>query len=131
MYEPKVSLIVIAPGAKMFSKQLCFKNSDCTEPIEGMTETFSAVVTNSQGNSTTEKLHIRKCKPILQKLNLSKQAYNHMTDGNNCPEWFKIAGKNPTIVWQQISKTQRLEQHLMCIAHDFGGTLKSYNVFEE
>lgn len=133
MIDTKLSLTVAVPGAVPFSKQLCFKNNT---PIKGMTEEFYAYIPekNPQNGKTISKkvtLHICKRRPARQVINMSSEAYNYMTDGSSCPEWFKAPGKNPSKVWKALKDTQRLELHFERIAADLGGVVEAYHVVED
>lgn len=99
MIDTKVSLSVVVPGATSYSKQLCFKNSKNGEelPVENMTDTFTvkSTVFDKESKKTVTKftsLHICKRKPAHQILNMSREAYNYMTDPKDCPRWFKPQG---------------------------------------
>lgn len=146
MVDIKLSLTVTVPGAVPFSKQLCFKNSTIEDkkgrpvtieaPIEGMTEPFTAWVPmwNKQLNKAESRrttLHICKRRPAHQTINMSTQAYQYMIDGNYCPEWFYVPGKNASKEWKSLSQTQRLELHLARVAADLGGEIDSYFVAED
>lgn len=133
MIDIKVSLTVAVPGAVPFSKQSCFKNDT---PIEGMTEKFHAYVTekNPQNGKPVSKritLDICKRKPARQVINMSSDAYNYMTGGNSCPEWFRTPGKNPSKEWKALNDTQRLEMHLERVAADLGGVIEAYSVADD
>lgn len=139
MIENKVRLTIVVPGATTFSKQLCFKNSKNGEevPVENMTETFTVKSTEFDKESKKHitkftSLHICKRKPTHQILNMSREAYNYMTDSKDCPSWFKPQDvRFPAKVWHQMSNDQRLLLHLERIAESLGGTLESYFVAED
>lgn len=146
MIDIKVSLIVAVPGTVPFSKQQCFKNCKMTDksghthdvetPIEGMTEPFTAVITEKDprsGKPVTRRqtLYIRKRQPAHQVINMCSQAYDHMTNAGDCPEWFRVPGKNPVKEWKALSITQRLELHLGRVASDLGGVIAGYTVADD
>nr|DAF63809.1 MAG TPA: hypothetical protein [Podoviridae sp. ctz6O13] len=145
MIDIKVSLNVLVPGAKMFSKQLCFKNSTIKNkkgkvivvetPVDGMTETFSTVIPYKDkvtGKTVNNRvtLHIPACKPARQVLHMSNAAYEDMLYGG-VPKGFRCPGQNPKKVWSDMSEQQRLEWHLARIAGQLGGIVESYHVAED
>lgn len=145
MIDIKVSLNVLVPGAKMFSKQLCFKNSTIKNkkgkaivvetPVEGMTETFSTVIPYKDkvtGKTVNNRVtfHIPACRPARQVINMSSVAYDYMVS-REVPDWFRCPGQNPKKVWQDMSEQQRLELHLDRTAKALGGKVESYYVAED
>lgn len=144
MSEIKLSLSIELQGSTMFSKEECLKTTH--KVIEKKTkagkiykktikvkvedwdkmEKHSMRVTDKGGiNPEIITFHTRKCKPAVQSLNMSKEAYECMIDKDSCPSWSK-PGK-----WAAMSKKERLEAHLQRTVEYLGGTSYTYQVFED
>lgn len=142
--EIKVSLNVVLPGRTMFSKEECLKTiqKEVTKKfksgkiykktIEVQVEDWDKCnsntlrVTDSQNKkSEVITFHTRKSKPATQTINIHKEAYDYMTDANECPSWVK------PFVWKKMNKTKRLESHLQRTAEHLGGTSYTYRVYED
>lgn len=90
-------------------------------------DTFSMKVEGEKGKSKsieTITVKTRKCKLISQSINLSVDAYNHMT-GKEAPSFVKPRD------WDKLSKKQKLEAHLTRICEGLGGTSFTYAIFNE
>ena len=126
MNEIKLSLSIVLPGRILLSEQECSKN-----PKESY---FNNVVVVENENHKKEILHFqtRKSRIARQSLNINKASYDYMTakssnakmDALNCPEWAKPKE------WFKLSKTQRLEAHLLRITRSLGGISYTYQVFD-
>lgn len=144
MNEIKVSLTIGLPGAIMWSKEECLKTTHKViekktkagkvykKTIEvqvedwDKTEKHTMRVTDKGGaNPEIITFHTRKCKPVAQSLNISKEAYEYMIDKGSCPSW-----SNPN-KWAAMSKKERLEAYLQRTAEYLGGTSYTYQVFED
>lgn len=141
MADIKVSLSILVPGAKMFSKQLCFKNSKNEQgimvetPVEGMTDQHRLRVEHEDKKTHKKytkvyEFHTRKSEPAKQVMNICQEAYDYMTSDNR-PEWFRVSGENPNTLWAKMSEEQRLQLHLNRLAESFGGVVDSYEVFPD
>ena len=142
--EVKVSLTIGLPGAIMWSKEECLKTTHKViekktkagkiykKTIEVKVEDWDKMekramrVTDKDGtNPEIITFHTRKSKPATQTISICKEAYDYMTDSNECPSWVKL------FVWKQMGKTKRLESHLQRIMEHLGGVSYSYKVFED
>lgn len=142
--EIKVSLNVALPGRTMFSKEECLKTiqKEVTKKsksgkiykktIEVQVEDWDKCdsntlkVTDSQSKkSEVITFHTRRSKPATQTINIRKEAYDYMTDANECPSWVK------PFVWKKMNKTKRLESHLQRTVEHLGGTSYTYRVYED
>lgn len=142
--EVKVSLTIGLPGAIMWSKEECLKTTH--KVIEKKTkagkvykktikvkvedwdkmEKHSMRVTDKDGtNPEIITFHTRKCKPAVQSMNMSKEAYEYMIDKNFCPSWSKPSK------WAAMSEKERLEAHLQRTVEHLGGISYTYQVFED
>lgn len=140
----KVSLTVVLPGRTMFSKEECLKTiqKEVTKKsksgkiykktIEVQIEDWDKYdrntlrVTDSQSKKfEVITFYTRKSRPATQTINIRKEAYDYMTDANECPSWVK------PFVWRKMNKTKRLEAHLQRTAESLGGVVASYKVFED
>lgn len=142
--EIKVSLTILLPGSEMISRQECLKTIqkevtkknfktgklykktiDVTVEDWDKCDKHQLKVSGKKGEEAEIiTFFTRKMKPATQTINLNKDAYNYMTS-NECPEWHKRS------LWMQLSKRQKLEEHLKRIAKNFNGTIKTYQVFED
>lgn len=142
--EIKVSLTVALQGSTMLSKEECLKTAQ--KVIKRKTKTGKVYkktikvkvedwdkmekhtmrVANTDGtNPEIITFHTRKCKPAIQSLNMSKEAYEYMIDKDSCPSWSK-SGK-----WAAMSEKERLEAHLQRTVEYLGGTSYTYQVLED
>lgn len=149
MVDIKMSLTILVPGARVMSKQECFKNSKIVakngsisyieEPIEGKTEKFTFVVDETDPRTghkhAVRKIgHIRGCYPAKQVINMSTMAYEAMTSADDCPAWFRVPDLKPfqlSKAWKKLSPEERLDLHMHRIAENFQGTVLTYQVFED
>ena len=144
MSEIKLSLSIELQGSTMLSKEECLKTTH--KVIEKKTKTgkiykktievevedwdkmekHSMRVADTDGsNPEIITFHTRKCKPAMQSLNMSKEAYEYMTDKDSCPSWSKHSK------WATMSKKERLESHLQRTVEHLGGISYTYQVFED
>lgn len=145
MEEIKLNLTVVLRGRTMFSKEECLKIAHKTiekvskktgktykKTVEVQVEDLDKMGRNSlritdKGGSNPEVITFttRKCKPATQSLNMSREAYQYMTDKNSCPSWSKPSK------WSAMSKKERLEAHLQRITEYLGGVSYTYQVFDD
>lgn len=136
MADIKVSLHILVPGARMYSKQQCFKNCETeTDAIPGMTTQHNLRVMHTDKKTKKQypkvySFHTRNCKPAKQTVNLCQEAYDFMTS-DFMPEWFRVPGQNPKNIWSQLHPEDRLRLHLERTAEHFGGTLESFEVLDD
>lgn len=138
--EVKVSLTIGLPGAIMWSKEECLKTTQkaitakngrkriVTKVVEDWDkmEKHTMRVTDTDGtNPEIITFYTRKCKPAMQSLNISREAYKYMIDKDSCPSGFKHSK------WAAMSKKERLEAHLQRTVEHLGGTSYTYQVFED
>ena len=142
MSEIKLSLSIELQGSTMFSKEECLKTTH--KVIEKKTkagkiykktikvkvedwdkmEKHSMRVTDEGGiNPEIITFHTRKCKPAMQSLNMSKEAYEYMISKDSCPSCFKPRE------WSAMNKKERLEAHLKRTVEHLGGTSYTYQIF--
>lgn len=69
------------------------------------------------------KVATRKCKPALQVINLSEEAYREFINPAIMP--YKFKG-----VWKALTENQRVQWHCEQIANAMGGTLKSFVILD-
>lgn len=96
---------------------------------------------DNHGNEEAISVLTRKSRPASKTININKEAYNYfisaeLPEGFHTPRNFKPKVppfKKPINLqaWLTMSKEERLEWHLMDICASMGGTLVSYNVFED
>ena len=81
---------------------------------------------DESGNRHKEPIHFltRNTIPCKKSINISKYAYDYMVS-SECPEWAKIGE------WKQLSKIQRLTQHMQRICDNEGGLSFEFQVFED
>lgn len=138
MSETKVSLYVKLPGRVMYSKEECIKEKkERIVRVKGKkTKVVEEIVDNdklerntlelrNEGEVETYTYYTRKSRPASQTINLTKEAYDYMTDRNSCPEWSKAPR------WVNMNKKERLELHLKNIMEQLGGVSFSYKVLDE
>ena len=134
MNDVKVSLNVILPGRTMFSKQECLKQlkepvnkrnkKSKVKTVSDPTKTDKFTMTVGTGrNKEVIEVHIRRCKPVVQSINLTHDAYEFMTSLD--------ARIGNSRLWKSMSKTKRLEANLIRYAESLGGVLKDYVIFED
>ena len=140
MSEIKLSLSIELRGRTLFSKEECLKTTQKTintkngkkktvtkvvEDWDKMEKCSMRVTDDNGANPEIITFHTRKCKPAIQSLNISKEAYEYMIDKNSCPSWSKPSK------WAAMSKKERLEAHLQKTVEHLGGTSYTYQVFED
>lgn len=123
MSEIKVSLSLTLRGSIMLSEQECSRNSkkkkDCYDY-------FRMEVADANGkNKEVINVAVRKSKTVKQNIKLSKEAYDYMTDNENCP--------NPKLKkeWSKFTAHQRLKYHCEQIAAALGAIGFSFEVLED
>lgn len=115
----KVSLSVVLPGRTMLSQQVA-------ENTPNSFDEFKVEVSDPKGeNREVLTVQTRKCAPVSQSLNISKDAYDAMIDKELCPYWCKAG------TWAGMNNKMRLKAHLKRIAEGLGGTSFTYQVFED
>lgn len=112
--EVKVSASFSIPGGKLYSEQYCKDNNLHTNYTMKI---FGKKVVTLNWKERVSKL-------ATQRINLSVEAYYHMTDSQACPTWHRNRE------WLQMSRRKRLESHLNMIAEDLHGVLNEYEIFE-
>lgn len=127
------SLRVELPGSTMWSKQECFVNSEDGKLVPNYSK-FDHVQITLEGTTYDKKskkkmiskdvhlMHVRKCKPAIQTIPITEEAYEDMT--GNSPEGIGLSA------WKKMSKIQRFEHHAKSIANDLGGKVLDYTFFE-
>lgn len=98
------------------------------------------VIEFPERNGDCITVYTRGARSATKSLNISTQAYRHFI-GREYPEGFKppkgfkpnFKLKRPATeqAWLGMNETERLEWHLRNICASMGGTLLSYNVFED
>lgn len=95
------------------------------------------------GETKTLHVHVPKCKPASQTINMCQAAYDYFTSTEVPHSFTPPAGFEPSKkltkagvpkrvqAWQALSPEGRLLWHLHKTAEHFGGKLKSYQVFDE
>lgn len=148
MSEIKVRLSMSVPGAQMLSSQECDKNPKRNYNTETITMEFHT----KKGKIHKEPIVIktRKCRLVKQSLNISKEAYDYMTDETQ-PPTEKLArklfvttivgkGKNgkpkkdmkETTVWAHLfTPMKRLDWHMARIAESLGAVHYEFEVFDD
>lgn len=141
--EIKVNLNITLQGRVLLSKDECLKTTQKViekktkagkvykKTIKVQVEDWDKMdkhtlkVTNQKGvDAETITFYTRKTKPATQSINICNEAYDYMTS-KECPEWCKVG------LWNQMGKKARLEAHLKRIAEHLGGTVLSYEVFDD
>lgn len=140
MSEIKLNLSIELQGSTMFSKEECLKTTretittkngrkrKVTKVVEDWDKMKKCSVRVTDKNGTNPEVitfYTRKCKPATQSLNMSKEAYEAMIDGEFCPSWSKPNK------WKAMNETQRLEAHLQRVVEHLGGISYTYQVFED
>ena len=136
----KVNLSIVLKGSTMLSRQECLKTTQETiklkngkkktvtkviEDWDKMEKHTMRVIDKDSAKPEIITFHTRKCRPAAQSLNINKEAYECMIDKDSCPSWSK-PGK-----WAAMSKKERLETHLQRTVEYLGGTLYTYQVFDD
>ena len=121
MSEIKVHLTVIASDGRMMTKS----------------EARKAQVNNGNGFITTRtkvfnpknnkliNIRVRANKETRRSLNISKEAYFHMTSTDGCPEDIKLS------TWKNLNKMQRLDIHMQQICQTLGGNKYDFYILED
>lgn len=140
MTDVKVSLNILVPGAVMYSKQECFKNPETeSNPIEGKTTQHSMLIAGDpkpgqrKPELTRISFHTRNSEPARQHINLTREAYDYMINGEFCPEWFRSPeSRNNSNYWKNVlDEKARIKLHLERLAESLGGTLESFEILED
>lgn len=114
--EIKISATFIIPGRTLRTEAECQND-----------ETLYTNVTLKTFNGKKYKKYHWKERttiPSTQVINMSEEAYQHMTDPQACPNWCRQRD------WLQLSKKKRIESHLDMIANDLKGIVKEYEIFQ-
>lgn len=123
MSEIKVNLSLELRGSTMMSEQECLENpkkkQDCYDY-------FRVKVGGAKGkNNKVINVAVRKSKTAKQNIKLSKEAYDYMTDKDNCPTpKFKKE-------WEKFSVNQRLQYHCGQIAEALGAIGFTFEVLDD
>lgn len=155
MDNVKVSLTIVVPGATMYSTQECVKQ--LKQPVINKTGKYvgkqardkkgrlvwkyKEVPDNTKLDVHTLKVDkevlnftTRKCKPVLQVINICDEAYNAFIS-DEFPATFKASESKGSsynqYVWEHMTPEARLKWHLSQIAETLGGYIKDYVVFED
>ena len=139
----KVNLSIVLQGSTMLSEQECSKqlikyvynkHTKKKEEVVTLAYDMDKVTPNrlfldyrdESGNRRKDPIHFltRNTIPCKKSINISKYAYDYMIS-SECPEWAKIGE------WMQLSKTQRLTQHMQRICDNEGGLSFEFQVFED
>lgn len=143
MIETKVRLSMSIPGAQMLSEQECSEN-----PKENyQQETITVKYKKKKGKIQKENIviNLRKNRLVKQVLNISKEAYDYMTDPKLPPtdklarklylqKTDKIKGKKITVettVWANLSPMRKLDWHLANIAKSLGAVDYTFTVLDD
>ena len=68
------------------------------------------------------KFKTSRCKPCIQSINMSEEAYQNMMDNP--------AGGMSSNHWKRMSENQRIAEHLKELQHDLGATSFEFTVFD-
>ena len=139
----KVNLSIVLKGSTMLSEQECSKqlikyiynkHTKKKEKVVTLAYDMDKVTPNrlfldykdESGNRHKEPIHFLTRNTIYFKksINRGKYAYDYMIS-SECPEWAKIGE------WKQLSKIQRLTQHMQRICDNEGGLSFEFQVFED
>ena len=139
----KVNLSIVLKGSTMLSEQECSKQlikyvynkyTKKKEKVVTLAYDMDKVTSNrlfldykdESGNRHKEPIYFltRNTIPCKKSINISKYAYDYMIS-SECPEWAKIGE------WKQLSKIQRLTQHMQRICDNEGGLSFEFQVFED
>jgi hypothetical protein len=127
MYEPKVRLNLVIPGATMLSSQECEKLPQ--KEAYNLQKIDVSYKTKKGKKVVFEKdtLHIytRKSRTAKQSLSINQEAYYHMIDAKNVPSP-KFAK-----TWKNMSNKNRLEYHLDLIAEALKAISYSYEILDD
>lgn len=125
MNEIKVSVSIILRGSILLTQEEA-ETLEKEQPNSGF-EKHTQVVENPENRKDRQVIHYqtRKCRPASQSVKLCKEAYLHMIDKDECPEWMKISK------WAAMSKKERLEAHLQRLTEHLGGLSYTYEVFDD
>lgn len=73
-------------------------------------------------NTDIVKFKTSRCKPCIQSINMSEEAYQNMID--------TPTGSMSSNHWKRMSKNQRIAEHLKELQHDLGATSFEFTVFD-
>ena len=148
MTEIKVRLSMSVPGAQRLSSQECDKNPKKNYDVEIVHVKFMT----KKGKLHKENITVRtrKRRLVKQSLNISKEAYNYMTDANQPPTEklakklyiYKTVGKAKngkpkklkveTTVWaHNFNPIKRLDWHMARIAESLGAIDYKFEVLDD
>ena len=131
MLEIKVSATFLLPGSTLVAEKPISKKGKSKEQLEQLKQEYYrthkqetvAFYCNRQRHII--EIWVRKGKPVTQKINLCKEAYDYMTSSEG---WAGVSSKHD---WARTSKRMRVKSHLMQIAESLGGTLLDFAILED
>lgn len=131
MLDIKISATILLPGSTLVAEKPISKTGKTKEQLEQLKQEYY----NTHKKETVafycnRQRHIieiwtRVGKPATQKINLCKEAYNHMISNEGYTD---VASKHD---WARTSKKMRIRLHLMQIAESLGGTLLDFAILED
>ena len=119
----KATMCITLPGSTMYTEE------EADELSLYDFNTLSVTVIK-RGKTVKEipvrlNFYTRKCRPARQIININREAYSHMVSQAEIPASFNKK------TWVTMNKIQRLETNLSRLAESLGGTLDSYQVFDD
>lgn len=130
MSDLKLSVTIELQGSVMMTPQECGENP---ENYNGHTTVlnvkhYDKKTKKSFYRKEVVKYQTRKCIPAYQSINMSQESYDYMTS-TACPEWFMPKGGLK--IWKNLSKKQRLEEHLTRTCEALNGKSYTYIVYDD
>lgn len=132
MIEIKVSATFLLPGSKLVTSKPIDKTGKSKEELDVLNQQFQK--THHQETISfyyNHKRHfitiwVRNGVPVVQKLHMSKEAYDWMTSAESV-----ILEEHTAREWKHFSKMKRLKLHLKRTAESFQGKLLDFEIFED
>lgn len=118
--EPKISLSLFVPGAKILTPEYCEKY-----PKESFNKEIIKVQWKEGNKMKSDTLFIvtRKNKLITQHININKEAYEYMLESpadNTSPK-----------KWKTVPKKERLKRHFDIIAEQLKAVSYEYEILDD
>lgn len=131
MSDIKVRLTLYVPGAKMVSKEASLENAKDNCDINQITVEYN----DKKGKLKRETITFltRKQETISQAINISKEAFDYMTDTPTSAKFNKQVkqGNKLKRIWDMMTISERLKKHFNLIAEDLKASGYTFEVLDD
>ena len=114
--------IKISARFKIRGNIICSEKDQNSEPLHYDVNTMD-FYDRKKGKKETVKFKTSRCKPCVQTINMSLEAYQTMM---NTP-----TEKMSVNHWKRMSENQRITEHLKEIQNNLGATSFEFTIFED